>query len=294
MASAAQRPVDRPRSRPRRRPWQRRLEPRRAARHATPARSPRPHRPRSTPAPRHAVTMPRGGAAATAGSAPGARDRRRRSVPVAATAGTSSAESVHTVDADGYRTAFSSEPPPPPPRPGPRAARSRSAGSSTSTTPTSSDGYGSSLPAYGDVDAGWLGVLCARRRPGKGLVALPDVGDTVVVALPHGVPTPASCSASLYGTLTPPDPGVAGGRGPAVVAAHRGRPVDRAGRRGALDPAREPGRQRSSSSRPTRSRLHAATDLVLDAPGHGDHGACADRRLRAGDGRRVRASRRTR
>ena len=75
-----------------------------------------------------------------------------------------------------------------------------------------------SLPGYGDPDAGWLGVLCPGAGSGRGIVALPDVEDTVLVALPHGVPAAGVVLGSLYGTIEPPDPGVDGGVGAPVVA----------------------------------------------------------------------------
>ena len=176
-------------------------------------------------------------------------------------------ESVHTVDATGYRTAFSSEPPPPPPRP-------VTAGSSITLgrvvdvdDPDQLGRVRVVLPAHADVDVGWLGVLCAGAGPDRGILALPDVDDTVVVALPHGVPEHGIVLGALYGTVSPPDPGVVGGAvrrwslhtadGQSIVLdddEHRIRIRNRAGSFVELAP--------------DVVRLHAATDLVLEAPGH--------------------------
>jgi phage baseplate assembly protein gpV len=124
------------------------------------------------------------------------------------------------------------------------------------------------LPAWGNVDAGWLGVVCPGAGRGKGIVALPDVGDLVAVALPHADPAAGLVLGSLFGTLSPPDPGVDGAAtrrftvhtadGQSVViddAAHSLRLADRTGSFVELAPG--------------AVRLHAKTDLVVEAPGHG-------------------------
>jgi phage baseplate assembly protein gpV len=124
-----------------------------------------------------------------------------------------------------------------------------------------------SLPALGDVDAGWLGVLCPGAGPGRGIVALPDRDDTVLVALPHQSPADAVVLGSVYGTTAPPDPGVEGGavrrwslhtaEGESIVVdrgEHRIRLADGAGSYVELAP--------------DTVRIHASTALVIDAPGH--------------------------
>jgi len=124
-----------------------------------------------------------------------------------------------------------------------------------------------SLPALGDLDAGWLGVLCPGAGRGRGLVALPDVGDTVVVALPQGSPAAGIVLGAVYGTTEPPDPGVTGNAvkrwslhtddGQSLVVdddEHRIRLETKDGNRLELAPG--------------QVRLHATTDLLIDAPGH--------------------------
>ncbi len=171
---------------------------------------------------------------------------------------------VHTVDGTGYRTAFSTRPP---------AVRSVRRDATLTlgrvTAVDDPDGTGRvrvSLPAHGDADAGWLGVLCPGAGPGKGIVALPEVGDTVLVALPHGGPVDGIVLGGLFGVVVPPDPGVSGGAvrrwslrtadGQSIAVddeAHSVRIADRAGSFVELGP--------------DLLRLHAATDLVVEAPG---------------------------
>jgi uncharacterized protein involved in type VI secretion and phage assembly len=175
-------------------------------------------------------------------------------------------EVTHTVDGGGYRCAFTTEPPEPVPAPvGAGVTLGRV------TAVDDPDGLGRvrvSLPALGDVDVGWLGVLCPGAGPGRGLVALPDRGDAVLVALPHQSPADAVVLGSVYGTTTPPDTGVTGDAvrrwslrtadGQSIVvddADHKVRVENRAGSYVELAPG--------------TVRLHATTDLVIDAPGHG-------------------------
>src|SRR5215211_7677204 len=67
------------------------------------------------------------------------------------------------------------------------------------------------LPTFGDVDAGWMPVLGVGAGKNKGLVALPDVGDQVLILLAHGDPARGVVAGGLYGVLGPPDAGVEAG-----------------------------------------------------------------------------------
>lgn len=173
-------------------------------------------------------------------------------------------EAVHTLDATGYLTTLSTVPPPPDPE------ATEGAGITLGVVADVEDPEGLgrvrvSLPAHGDADAGWLGVLCPGAGSGRGLVMLPDRGDTVLVAFAHG-PDAGVVLGSLYGAVEPFDPGVDGGgvrrwslrsaRGQSVTvddAADRVTVADRAG--SVLELA------------PGQVTLHAATDLVIQAPG---------------------------
>jgi uncharacterized protein involved in type VI secretion and phage assembly len=175
------------------------------------------------------------------------------------------AEAVHTLDGNGFLTTFDTRPPPLP-------AADRGSVVTLGRVTAVDDPHGRgrvrvALPAWGGVDAGWLGVVCPGAGPGKGIVALPDVGDAVAVALPHADPAAGLVLGSLYGAMTPPDPGVDGGAtrrfslhtadGQSIVVddtAHSLRLADRTGSFVELAPG--------------AVRLSARTDLVLEAPGH--------------------------
>jgi uncharacterized protein involved in type VI secretion and phage assembly len=171
-------------------------------------------------------------------------------------------EVVHTVDATGYLSTFSTEPPRV--RPQPPGA------SVTLGRVTAVDSNGRvqvSLPAHGDLDAGWLAVLCPGAGSGKGLVALPDVDDLVLVLLPHGVPMAGIVLGSLYGTVEPPDSaGVTDGtvkRWSLRTAEGQSIVVDNADKKIRLE--NDAGSYVELG--PDVMHLHAATDLVVEAPG---------------------------
>jgi phage baseplate assembly protein gpV len=124
-----------------------------------------------------------------------------------------------------------------------------------------------SLPGYGDPDAGWLGVLCPGAGQGRGIVALPDVDDTVLVALPHGVPAEGVVLGSLYGTVEPPDAGIDGG----AVRRWSLRTAD--GQSVVVDDDKHSIRLQDKGGSfveltPDLVRVHANTDLTVEAPGH--------------------------
>ena len=171
-------------------------------------------------------------------------------------------EVVHTVDATGYLSKFSTEPPRV--RPQPPGA------SVTLGKVTAVDGNGRvqvSLPAHGDLDAGWLAVLVPGAGSGKGLVALPDVDDLVLVLLPHGVPMAGIVLGSLYGATEPPDSaGVTDG------AVKRWSLRTAEGQSIVVDNADKKIRVENDAGSyielgPNMMQLHAATDLVVEAPG---------------------------
>jgi phage protein D/phage baseplate assembly protein gpV len=122
------------------------------------------------------------------------------------------------------------------------------------------------LPAVSGHPTWWMPVVLAALGAGKGVVALPDVGDTVVVIGPQhaperGVVMGGVCvDAPIAG-----DPVTAG----AVGRLHIGLP---GGSRVVLDDASSTVElhDRSGSTlhmSPDRVLLHAATDLVIQAPG---------------------------
>lgn len=122
------------------------------------------------------------------------------------------------------------------------------------------------LPTYGGVLTPWLGVVSPGAGAGKGLVALPDVGDQVVVAMPHEDPTHGIVIGSLYGAGGPPDAGVEGGRVRRVSWLTPG------GQRILLDDDAGSLRVENDAGSfvelaPDGVTVHAETDLSIDAPG---------------------------
>jgi phage protein D/phage baseplate assembly protein gpV len=174
-------------------------------------------------------------------------------------------EVTHTIDAASHLTTFSTRPPAAPtPAPG------ASATLGTVTDVDDPDRLGRvrvNLPALGDLDAGWLAVVCPGAGQGRGIVALPDVDDTVLVLLPHGEPTAGLVLGSLFGTIGPPDSaGIDSGRvkrWSLITAEGQSIVVDNGGRK--LRLANDVGSYLELT--PDKLTLHAATDLVLEAPG---------------------------
>lgn len=174
------------------------------------------------------------------------------------------AVTTHTVDALGYRCELDSRPPA-------RPARDRAATLTLGvvTDVDDPDGLGrvrTRLPAFDDVETTWIGVVVPGAGAEKGIIALPDVDDDVVVALAHGDPDEGVVLGGLYGTTAPPDPGVAGSRVRRYTFRTPG------GQSVALDDV--VGRvdiHNTDGSRielaPERMLVRAATDLVIEAPG---------------------------
>ncbi|MDM4722260.1 phage baseplate assembly protein V [Micromonospora sp. WMMA1363] len=209
-------------------------------------------------------------AAGTADGDPALRPGRRISLTGVATpvAGVYVlTEVVHTVDANGHLTHFSTAPPDPPPTVVPPAPATVTLGLVTDIDdPDRLGRIQVNLPAYGGLDAGWLEVTAPGAGRGRGIVALPDPGDTVLVVLPGGEPSAGLVLGSLFGAIEPYDSGVVGGRsrrwsmrtstGQSIV-------IDDDGR--SLRLATDYGSRLEIT--PERTTLHAASELVLSAPG---------------------------
>lgn len=122
------------------------------------------------------------------------------------------------------------------------------------------------LPAYGNVESDWLGMLSIGGGAGKGLVILPDVGDRVLVLLLHGEPGEGVILGGLFGMDGPPDSGVENG------AVRRYTLQTPGGQRLRLDDSERSVRFENKDGSfvelaPGKVRVHAATDLELEAPG---------------------------
>ena len=113
----------------------------------------------------------------------------------------------HQLDAQrGFTSHFSSEPPPP---------RARSSGASAALgvvcridDPERIGRVQVSLPGLGGLESDWLEVMSVGAGAGKGLMALPDVGDQVLVLAIDGDPGRGVVIGGLYGADGWPDSGI--------------------------------------------------------------------------------------
>lgn len=171
---------------------------------------------------------------------------------------------LHRFDsANGYRTEFSTEPPS-------RAPRNRSPLLSIGKVSAIDDpeGFGRcrlKLPAFGGLETGWLQVMTPGAGKGKGIAALPEVADSVLVVFPDGDAARGVVLGSIYGKNRPP-------RG---LGAKKDRPfVMRTGGGQTLELAAAKALARLATSAgslleltPDGVRLAAVGDLVIEAPG---------------------------
>lgn len=172
---------------------------------------------------------------------------------------------THTVDArSGFVSEFSTQPP---------ARRRRVATAATALgTVTRVDDpqrlgrIKVALPAYGNVETDWLGVLFPGAGPNKGLMCLPDVQDLVLVIFGSEDPSQGIVLGGLYGARGAPDSGVED------AATRRYTLLTAGGLRIRLDDKQQIVRLEDSTGSyfeltPGGVRVHAAVDMVLEAPG---------------------------
>jgi hypothetical protein len=123
-----------------------------------------------------------------------------------------------------------------------------------------------SLPACGGIDGGWLAALAPGGGAGRGLMALPGVGDRVAVAYLDVLRSQGVILGGLWGSAGPMDAGLSGGE----IRRYTFRTAE--GRKVVLDDARgellveDPQGNRLAFS-PSGTVLHSAGPLVLEAPG---------------------------
>lgn len=139
------------------------------------------------------------------------------------------------------------------------------------------------LPSYGAVETSWIQVVVPGAGADKGLIALPDVDDQVLVLLLNQDPDQAVVLGGLYGAGGPPDAGVEDG------AVRRYTLTTPGTQRIRLDDGEEtvqiensngdfiqltPQEVRLGDSQgslieltPARCRIHSAADLEIAAPG---------------------------
>jgi phage baseplate assembly protein gpV len=122
------------------------------------------------------------------------------------------------------------------------------------------------LPGYGGLETDWMHVICIGAGQGKGLVALPDIGDTVLLLLVQGEAAAGVVLGGLFGMAGPFDSGVEGD------AVRRYTLQTPGGQRVLLDDARQVLRLEDSAGSVVelssqKVRIHAKRDLELEAPG---------------------------
>lgn len=173
---------------------------------------------------------------------------------------------THTIDArQGFVSELSTVPPEP---------RVRAAGTSATlgvvTRVDDPEGLGRicvKLPAYADVETDWMNVAAPAAGKDKGFMALPDVGDRVLVLCAQEDPGQGVVIGGLYGMDGWPDAGVEG------AAVKRFTWLTPGGQRIRLDDARQAIRVENRGGSfvelsPEKVTVHAATDLQIEAPGH--------------------------
>lgn len=172
---------------------------------------------------------------------------------------------THTVDpVRGFVTELSTAPPPVRRR---RGASTAALGEVTAVDDPDARGrVRVRFPAYEDVESDWLGVVTTGAGDSRGIVALPDRGDAVLVLFPHEDPAAGIVVGGLYGSGGPPDAGVEGG------AVKRFSLTTAGGQKITLDDDRrvlrvEDATGSSVELAPDRVTLHAAVDLTIEAPG---------------------------
>jgi phage protein D/phage baseplate assembly protein gpV len=172
---------------------------------------------------------------------------------------------THTVDGiRGYLTELSSAPPDIRRR---RTAAIAALGKVTSVDDPDNRGrVRVNFPAYGDVESDWLGVVVPGAGSDRGVVALPDVDDHVLVVFAHEDPAAGLVVGGLYGTGGPPDPGVAG------ASVRRFSVRTSGGQWITLDDENKKLRLEdvtgsSVELSPNQVTVHAAVDLTIEAPG---------------------------
>lgn len=141
-----------------------------------------------------------------------------------------------------------------------------------------------SLPTFDGIETDWLQVMTTGAGVGKGIIALPDVADRVLVLLPREDPAQAIVLGGLYGAVQPPDSGVQdgsikrftfvtpGGQRLCLDDEHNSIVMQtEAGNRVALTPGKVSLKDsRGSTMEMTRQhvRLHANCALDIEAPGN--------------------------
>jgi phage baseplate assembly protein V len=124
-----------------------------------------------------------------------------------------------------------------------------------------------SLPACADLETDWMQVLTTAAGADKGLIALPDVGDQVLLLCAQEDPAQGIVLGGLYGVRGAPDSGVEG------ESVKRFTFLTPGGQRVRMDDQKKLVRVENSSGSyvelaPSEVALYAAANLRIEAPGH--------------------------
>jgi uncharacterized protein involved in type VI secretion and phage assembly len=174
-------------------------------------------------------------------------------------------EATHTINEEvGFISEISTQPPPP--RKRKRAAVSTLGVVSQVADPDDLGRVRVVLPTYNDIESDWLEVLTAAAGPDKGLIAIPEIGDNVLVLLTHGDPSQGIVMGGLFGMDGPPDSGVESGEVQRYTLLTRG------GQRIQLDDSGNLIRLENSDGSfielaPGMVKVHSQTSLEIEAPG---------------------------
>lgn len=124
------------------------------------------------------------------------------------------------------------------------------------------------LPTYKDIETDWMGVVTPGAGLGKGLLALPDVDDTVLVLLPSGDPANGVVLGGLYGMWSKDE----WDWGVDDTAVKRYTLRTPGGQRVRLDDEKQVVRLENSDGSyfemtPEKVTVHSQRDLQIEAPG---------------------------
>ena len=125
-----------------------------------------------------------------------------------------------------------------------------------------------SLPAYGQVETDWMGVMAPGAGSGKGFVFLPDVGDEVLVLFVGGGVSQGIVLGGLFGTRGAGDYGVEGSSVKRFILGTPGGQTIKLDDTGSSIRVENKGGTYLEFS-PEKSLLHSAVDLEIEAPGRG-------------------------
>lgn len=175
------------------------------------------------------------------------------------------AEVIHTVDPQrGFQSELSSALPPAPPQ---KDGAACTLGIVTRVDdPERLGRIQATLPAFCDVETDWLAVLAPGAGKGKGLLALPDVGDVVLLLLAAHDPSQAVVLGGLFAEQGLPQGDDVVGKDASFSFLSPG------GHKLRLDDGKRLVRIEDSAGSflelsPDRVRLHAAATLEIGAPG---------------------------